>query len=418
MKILAFLILAAIPSMPMAAAETDVATSAINRLGLEIFAHSAKPDQNFLLSPYSIQSALAMASAGADGKTREEMSRALHFPASDSALQVSFSTLAKALTDAATSSAELARQANQHGAKKDILQLHVANRLFGQKRYHFQPAFLSALATGYGAPFEEVDFAASPDKARTHINGWVEGQTRNKIVDLIPPNGVNAATRLVLTNALYFKAAWMEKFEASATKPLPFKFADGRTGNTPTMFRQMKSAYAAHEGFVAVGLPYDLGELQFLILLPDTPDGLANLKKKLTPEILTECAKMPASDLTLFLPKLKLQPDTLPLRDVLEALGLKTAFDDPKGSANFARMAPRKPGDYLAISEVFHKTFLSLDEEGTEAAAATAMAMEALGIPQFAKRIEIKVDRPFLFAIQHRPSGACLFLGQVVDPRY
>ena len=417
MKFLAFLILAALPSMPMAAADTDVATSAINRLGVEIFAQSAKPDQNFLLSPYSIQCALAMASAGADGKTREEMSRVLHFPAGDSELQVSFSALAKALADAASSSADLAGQARQHGSKRDILQLHVANRLFGQMGYHFQPSFLSALATGYGAPFEEIDFAASPDKARTHINGWVEGQTRNRIFDLIPPNGLNAATCLVLTNALYFKAAWMEKFGAAATEPRPFKFADGRTGNTPTMFRQLKSAYAAHEGFVAVGLPYDSGELQFLILLPETPDGLANLKRKLTPELLMECAKMEASDLTLFLPKLKLQPATLPLRDVLEALGLKTAFDDPKGSANFTRMAPRKPGDYLAISEVFHKTFLTLDEEGTEAAAATAMAVESLGRPENRKRIEVKVDRPFLFAIQHRPSGACLFLGQVVDPR-
>jgi len=416
MKILASLILAILPIMPMAAADTDAATSAINRLGLEIFAHS-KTDQNALLSPYSIQCALAMASAGADGKTREEMSRVLHFPGDDAALQLSFSALAKALATAAAQSAEAARAARQYDSKRDPLQLRIANRLFGQKGYHFRPPFLTALATGYGAPFEEVDFAASPEKARTHINGWVEGQTQEKIKDLIPPNGLDATTRLVLTNALYFKAAWVEKFEPRATEPRPFKFADGRAGNTPTMVNQMEFAYAAHPGFVAVGLPFDLGELQFLILLPDAPDGLANLKRKLTPELLAECAKMKSSDLILYLPKFKLRPPTIPLAETLKALGLKTAFDDPKGSANFDRMAPRKPSDYLYIGEVFHKTFLALDEEGVEAAAATAGAIAAGASPIQKKPIEIKVDRPFLFAIQHRPSGACLFLGQIVDPR-
>ena len=418
MKFLAFLILAALPSVPMAAAETDVATSAINRLGLEIYAHTAKADQNLLLSPYSIQSALTMAYAGADGKTREEMSRALHFPADDAPLQLSFATLTRALTAIAARSAEHANEARPDGSKRDVLQLRLASRLFGQRGYEFRRPFVAALAAGYGAPFEEIDFAASPEKARLHINDWVERQTREKIKDLIPANGLSGMTRIVLTNALYLKAPWTEKFEASATEPRPFKLAGGRIEKTPTMLRQMRCAYAARQGFVAVALPYDSGELQFLILLPDAVDGLVSLQKRMTPELLADCAKMPSTEVILYLPKFKLQPATIRLSETLKALGLKTAFDDPKGSANFDRMAARKPGDYLYIGEVFHKTFLTLDEEGSEAAAATAGAVAAGASPGQRKPIEIKVDRPFLFAIQHRPSGACLFLGQVLDPRY
>jgi serpin B len=185
------------------------------------------------------------------------------------------------------------------------------------------------------------------------------------------------------------------------------------------MRKQFSLPYAKHDGFTAVALPYAGRDLQFLILLPDAPDGLAALEKELTPELLAGCATMNSQLVSLELPKLKFQPPTLSLGGALQALGLKTAFDQPRGSANFDRMAPRKPNDYLFIGEVFHKTFLALDEEGTEAAAATAVAMVAgLGIfstpPQ---PIVVKVDHPFLFAIQHREGGACLFLGRVTDPR-
>lgn len=419
MKILSSLILAALATTPMLAEDTDAATAATNQLGLEILARAAKPAQNFLLSPYSIQSALAMTFAGADGATREEMAKVLHFPPDDAALQSSFSALNKALTTAATRSAERAKDAGPGRAKRDPLQLHVANRLFGQKGYSFRQPFLAALATGYGAPLEEMDFAASPEKARTHINGWVGKQTQEKITDLIPPNGLSDKTHLVLTNALYFKAPWTDKFELSATEPRPFQTADGKGEKVPTMRHQTHYAYAAHDGFVAVAVPYDSGDLQFLILLPDAADGLAAMKRKITPDLLAGCAKMKTEDVILYLPKLKLQPPTMALADTLKSLGLRSAFDDPRGSANFDRMAPRKPDDYLYIGAVFHKTFLALDEEGTEAAAATAVVMmRATAVLREPKKpIEVKVDRPFLFAIQHRQSGACLFLGQIADPR-
>jgi serpin B len=400
----------------MTDSDTDIATSAINRLGIDLLISAAKAGQNFLLSPYSIQCALAMAFAGADGETREEMRSILHFPADDGALQLSFSTLARALDSAATrSSQEAGMMARMRGDSP--LQLRVANRLFGQRGYNFRSEFLAALASGYGAPLEELDFAASPDDARVRINRWVEKQTQKKIKDLIPQGGVTRLTRLVLTNAIYFKAPWMAKFERSATTPRPFQIAGVGTENVPTMRRQDSYAYGAHEEFVAVAVPYVTGELQFLILLPDAPDGLANLKKKLTPDLFAECAKMRARDAILYLPKLTLRPSTMSLAENLQSLGLKTAFDHPEGSANFSRMAPREPEEYLCISEIFHQAFLALDEDGTEAAAATAVVIGGRGISRPTTPIEIMVDRPFVFAIQHRPSGACLFLGQVVDPR-
>jgi serpin B len=177
--------------------------------------------------------------------------------------------------------------------------------------------------------------------------------------------------------------------------------------------------YAQREGYTAVSLPYTGGDLQFLVLLPDDVDGLHALESKLTSEMLAECANLETRDVDLHLPKFKIEPPTIALAEKFEALGMKTAFDQPPGSADFDRIAPRKPNNYLYISQVFHKTFIAVDEKGTEAAAATAVAMmgtSALRQPP-PPAIEVRVDRPFIYAIQHVPSGTCLFLGRVTDPR-
>jgi serpin B len=186
------------------------------------------------------------------------------------------------------------------------------------------------------------------------------------------------------------------------------------------MVKQREFGYEKADGYAAVSLPYAGGALQFLVILPDAADGLTHLSEKLTGETLAEFAKLPRRDVIIHLPKFKLEPSVMPLGAQLQALGMKTAFDVPQGSANFDRMAPRKPNDYLKIGEVFHKTWLALDEQGTEAAAATVAMIPrvASAVPQERpKPIEVKVDRPFLFAIQHVETGTCLFLGRVTDPR-
>jgi len=415
-----FLFLAMLASVvPALAADLQTASVAINQLGLDLLPRAGAPTENALLSPYSIQVALAMTYAGADGDTRIEMSRVLHFPANGAVLDASFAALSQSLTDAVTQQHQRNEQTRKYGETGDDIELRVANRLFGQQGYEFRALFLDVLKTTYAAPLEALDFQHGAEAARHHINSWVEAQTAKKIVDLIPGGGLTTDTRLVLTNALYFKAPWTRSFDKSATDDLPFFIRGGTPQDVPTMRKQYSVPYAKYSGFTAIALPYAGSDLHFLILLPDSSDGLAALEKELTPELLAECATMKPQLVALELPKLKLQPATIPLGQTLQALGLKTAFDQPHGSANFDRMAPRKPDDYLFIGEVFHKTFLTLDEEGTEAAAATAVVMlRATGMPSSPpKPIVVKVDHPFLFAIQHRDSGACLFLGRVTDPR-
>jgi serpin B len=185
------------------------------------------------------------------------------------------------------------------------------------------------------------------------------------------------------------------------------------------MRKTARFGYAKREGFTAVTVPYLGDDLQFLVLLPDEINGLRAVESKLTAEVLAGCAKLEARDIDLHLPKFKLEPPTIALAEKLQALGMKSAFNIPQGSANFDKIAPRKPTDYLYISNVFHKTFIAVDEKGTEAAAATAVVMMQATSMRGPKPspVEVKVDRPFVYAIQHVPSGVCLFLGRVTDPR-
>lgn len=399
------------------------ATAATNQLGLELLrqlAGSQPAESHLLISPYSIQEALAMAYAGADGDTRAEMARVLHFPGDDATLAASFGALRDTLEKGAKSANAM------HAAGPFPIELHVANRLFGQAGYAFRSPFLKLLQDGYGAPFEQVDFRHDLEPARAKINGWVGEQTNEKVRDLIPPGGLSETTRLVLVNALYFKGAWQDRFEKADTDERSFRVRGTDQIKVPTMVDQTYNVFgcAKGPGFTAVTLPYRTGALQFLILLPDDPSGVNALAAKLTPALLQACARLkpPELPVEVYMPKLHFEPPTMPLGAMLRTLGLKTAFDN-QGSANFKRMAdPPNPEDALYISEVFHKTYLELDEEGTEAAAATATAMvetSAVNIPgpPPPPPIIVHVDHPFLFAIQHRESDACLFLGRVEDPR-
>jgi len=295
-----------------------------------------------------------------------------------------------------------------------------ANRLFGQSGYDFRESFQALLKETYAAPFEALDFRKDADGAARHINDWVATQTRERIRDLISEGALGDLTRLVLVNAIYLKAPWANEFSADATKPEPFHIRGQNAVDVPTMQKLAQLRYAKLKGFSAVALSYSGGDLQFVVLIPDEVDGLGELEKELTADLLDDCAKMNTTEILLHLPKFKFEPPTIQLAAELQGLGMKTAFDIPPGSANFDRMAPRKPNDYLAISDVFHRTFIALDEKGTEAAAATAVAMvrtTAMRPMTPQKPIEVKVDRPFIYAIQHVPSGACLFLGRITDPR-
>jgi serpin B len=401
-----------------AADNPSAAAQAVNALGLDLLAKGTDANTNALLSPYSIQSALAMTYAGAAGETRTQMAKVLHYPEDETALHQSFTDLQKALEAVTKTTAERAKIAKDQGGPGEPFVLTVANRLFGQDGYAFRQPFLELVKDRYRAPLEMMDFIHNADKERLKINGWVEEQTHKRIRDLIPANGLNDETRLVLVNAIYMKAPWAETFSEGTTQPLPFQVKGNETLKVPTMRRTAHMGYAKREGYQVITVPYIGGDMQLLVLLPDAKDGLAAMEAKVTPDILSGCAKPGTSEVELFLPRFKMEPPLFKLGKVLCSLGMAGAFDKPQGSANFDRMAPRKPNDYLYISEVFHKTFLALDEKGTEAAAATAVVMmRATAFIEKPKPLEVRVDRPFLFAIQHRPSGTCLFLGRVTDPR-
>jgi serpin B len=403
-------------------AQSNPVPPAVNQVGLDLLrAQASAGDRgNLLLSPYSIEAALAMACTGAEGRTREEMQRVLHLPGDGAAIFDGFSALAKELSELQTASRRHAEEARKYGGSEEPIEINIANRLFAQSGFAFRPAFTTALRERFGAPLEELDFAGAAEPARGAINAWVARETREKIRELVPAGAIDAGTRAVLANALYLRAAWADAFKPLNTKNEPFWIGGRTQAEALTMRQQRHYRYEKRNGYAALALPYVGGELQFVILLPDERDGLADLERTVTPDLLAGCTGLPYRDVILHLPKFKLEPPSMPLGAVLQGLGMTTAFDQPRGSADFDRMAPRKPNDYLYISEVFHQTWLKLDENGTEAAAATAVAMRAGASARQEPPpppIEVRVDRPFLFAIQHVPSGTCLFLGRLTDPR-
>ncbi len=418
MKITAFFLLLSVASTSQAATP-EQAAQAVNALGLDL--HKQMPKEgNLCLSPYSIQSALAMTYLGATGTTQEEMARVLHFPADKQALGESFTALNQALEEARQASVKAVAESKKNGGPAEPLTLRVANRLFGQKSYEFRQPFLTELKTFFGAPLQPMNFCEDPAGATREINRWVAKQTQNRIRDLIPSDTLTRDTSLVLANALYFKASWADEFAERVTSPEPFHVNGGtQTSDVPTMTKTDDLRYYNGRGFQAVALPYAAGRLHYLLIVPDSVDDLPRIEARLTPQQLLACAKAKPRYVTLHLPKFKIAPPTTDLVDMLKKLGMTAAFDQPHGSANFDAMAPRRPKNYLYISNVLHKTFLSLDEQGTEAAAATAVIMGKTAIAPFVgpKPIVLKADRPFLFAIQHAESGACLFLGRVNDPR-
>ncbi len=393
----------------------DIAANAINSLGMDLLRGQGPGDRNVLLSPYSVQTVLAMAYAGAEGETRAEMARALHFPADEPELHRSFADLRVALggyPPEATPRSLFDVSGSRHGI------LTTANRLFVQAGYGIRPQYLAVLKDGYDSSLEALDLAGQPDSAAAAINDWIAAQTERRIHDVIMPGAINKATRLLLVNAIYFKAPWISAFNESLTVAESFHLANGQCVDVPTMRRTGDYGYARHDGYTVLSLPYARRAVHLVIVLPDQAGGLASVEARLTAGLIANCSDLPDREVAIHLPRFRIEPPVMAFGEQLQALGMHCAFDRPRGSANFERMAPRHGQDYLAISEVFQKTFLKLDEHGTEAAAATGSAQPGCAPPQEKPPpVEVKVDRPFFFAIQHRESGTCLFMGRVTDPR-
>ena len=381
-------------------AELKAAAQGNNAFGLELYAklkgdeNVERQDGNLFFSPYSISTALAMTYAGARGETEKQMAETLHFSLGQERLHAALGALEDRLNA---------------GGKRRTYQLAVANALWGQKGYGFREEFLTLVKDSYGAGLRQVDFAGETEKTRSTINKWVQKQTKDKIKDLIRPGVLDALTRLVLTNAIYFKGDWASKFKEENTRDAPFYVSKKQTQEVPMMYQKGRFNYVEEEEVLILELPYKGEDLSMVVLLPKKVDGLAELEESLTAKQLEEwLGKLHRCEVAVYVPKFKMTSE-FSLAKMLAGMGMGDAFSLPP--ADFSGMTGKKD---LFISHVLHKAFVEVNEEGTEAAAATAVVMEleaAMPVPVF------RADHPFVFIIRDNRTGGILFMGRVMNPQ-
>jgi serpin B len=351
---------------------------------------------NLFFSPYSISSALAMTYTGARGNTAKEMASTLCLPAGEvEQIAAGYGSLQKQL---------------QADPKTSGYQLNIANALWGQKGYGFLPAFLDLNKKYFGSGLTELDFAQS-EAARKTINTWVEQQTKDKIKDLIPSGSIDAMTRLVLTNAIYFKGDWAIKFKTEDTKPAKFNVTADKAVEVQMMYQKETFEYGESDKVQILQMPYKGNQLTMMIILPKGGVSIEDIDKQLVenPSSVISSASRRKVELDVYLPKFKMTCGTLELNKILAAMGMKEAFTD---SADFSGMSGRKD---LCISNVMHKAFIEVNEEGTEAAAATAVGMRLTAMP-LAPPV-FRADRPFIFIIKENAGAqTILFMGRVCNP--
>jgi serine protease inhibitor len=391
----------ALPFMqtPATAAESPVASiaDAHNRFALELYKQGKDAPGNFAISPYSVFSALAMTYAGARGQTETEMARVLHLPFDQAGNHAAAGALRKALLEAA-------------GAPGCTLS--VANRLWGQKGYIYQDAFLETTRESYGAELEPLDFQREPGPARQQINDWTLQQTRGKIRDLLPEGSITELTRLVLTNAIYMKAAWRKPFGASDTEDGPFHVTPTEQIKVPMMSQTCHYQYAHRNKVHILVMDYAASRQSMVILLPDEIDGWQKLESELTPgKVESWLDAVEDRDVELRMPRFHALAE-LELQPILSRMGMPSAFGSA-GGADFSGIDGKRD---LFISAVVHKAVVDVAEKGTEAAAATAVvATLGLHVPP-EDQVALAVDHPFLFLIQDEGTGCILFMGRVVNP--
>jgi len=363
-------------------------------------------DGNLIFSPYSISLALAMTYGGARTETAGQIADTLHFLLPEETLHPAFNALSQYLETLAqppTSS-----QPTPTGEQPKGLQLDIANSIWGQKDFDFQQAYLDLLAQNYGAGLRLVDFNTDAEAARQQINDWVSQQTQDKIQDLFPQGSLDANTRLALVNAIYFKASWMNAFNSDKTQPDVFHLKDGSQVSVPMMSSgEAAKFYARGTDYQVVGLPYLGNQSMMVILLPDQ-GKFDQVETSLDGQQLNAVLNsLQNKEIELSMPKFKFESQ-FSLPQTLASMGMPAAFDPAQ--ADFSGM---DGGRDLFISQVMHKAFVNVDESGTEAAAATGVAMSLTAVQE---TISVNVDRPFMFFIYEPTHGTILFAGRVLNP--
>lgn len=353
---------------------------------------------NLFYSPYSISLALAMTYAGARGETAQQMADTLQFLLEQDRLHPAFNWL----------DAELAERGEGAAGKDgEGFRLNIVNAIWGQKDYEFLSDFVDVLAENYGAGLRILDFIAETEKSRLTINDWISDQTEGRIEELIPQGMIDALTRLVLTNAVYFNAAWAYPFDEDRTTDGPFYLLDGGQISVPRMKQTESFGYTEGEGYQAVELLYDGGELSMVILLPEAGQCEAFEETLNAQQVDAIISGLKPAEVALTMPGFEFDSE-FKLNGTLAGMGMPVAFS---GAADFSGMTGSRD---LFISDVVHKAFVSVDEAGTEAAAATAVIMRLRALPD--PPVEVTIDRPFIFLIRDINTGTILFLGRVINP--
>lgn len=363
---------------------------------LDLYQKLKTSEGNLFFSPHSLSAALAMTYTGARGLTEKEMARTLHFNLPPSKLPEAFGALDQRLAEVASG--------------KQIA-LNVANSLWAQNDYRFTESFLNLNRRHFGAEVALVDFARQTEPARRQINSWVAGKTADKITELVAPGALSPMTRLVLCNAIYFKGDWARQFDPSATREADFYATPERTVKVPLMYQSLNlKGRALTDGPSVFELPYQGGELSMIVLLPKAKDDLGALEGRLTQENLdrwlAELAQSREAKAQVFLPRFKLS-SLFALENTLAEMGMASAFG---AGADFSGMTGKRD---LSISAVAHQAVVEVNEQGTEAAAATAVIMERTSLSPMQV---FRADHPFIFLIRENQTGSVLFLGRVMDP--
>ncbi len=374
-----------------------------NRFAVAVYQRLVREDENLFFSPFSVQAALGMAAAGARGQTEAQMRAALQatLPGED---------LHRALNG-------LELDLERHVGGVDGIELNIVNAVWAQRDFDFQAAFLELLARAYGAGVNLLDFAAAPDPSRLVINSWVSEQTRQRIEELLPPGSISADTRLVLTNAVYFLGRWLYRFDRDGTQDEPFHRLDGSTVAAPLMRlgepgQKLELEYARDPAAAvrAINLYYCGERLCMTVLLPDPGAFVAYERALDAAAIESLLARLQPTELPpVRLPRFTYTSASLSLNEPLQALGMLDAFVPE--AADFSGVDGRRD---LFVSQVLHKAFVAVDEQGTEAAAATAVAFEATAVPTDPP--QFIADRPFVFLVRDTETGLILFMGRLVDP--
>ncbi len=358
---------------------------------LDLYQRLRAAEGNLFFSPYSISTALAMAYAGARGNTEAQMAQVLRFPPGQERLHPAFALLEAKLDEI---------------GRKGHVQMRVANALWPKEGYALLEAFLALTKQYYGVLIRAVDYGQA-EAARRTINGWVEDKTQRKIKDIIPPGLLDELTRLILVNAIYFKGDWASQFDRKRTRRAPFSVKPDEQVRVPMMSQQSAFRHGQDDGLQVLELPYAGGDLSMLVLLPRAIDGLAALEAHLTVENLDRWTRgLIRSDVQVFLPRFEMTC-AFGLGDTLMSMGMVDAF----GDADFSGMDGTRS---LYIGAVLHKAFVAVNEEGTEAAAATAVVMRTMAVAS--PVLTFRADHPFLFLIRENSTGSVLFVGRVTNP--